>query len=177
MREQSARRGPGDKPHPSKFMSLSLTTPNLTTPTPGVPRMAAPSTSSSEVQLRRPRAVEYRELERRRVPDTKTLATEFDSLLRELAPVVARDRAARDRGMGDRLDAIEEIWIRAVGEEIAAHARPGRFRGGVLTVEVDSAPLAAELESFAREHLREALEREGLEGLCELKFRTGVPRR
>jgi hypothetical protein len=43
----------------------------------------------------------------------------------------------------------------------------------VLTVEVDSAPLAAELESFGRDHLLGALEHEGLVGLCRVRFRTG----
>jgi hypothetical protein len=110
--------------------------------------------------------VEYLELKRRRIPEAKTLAPMIEKLLREFAPTVARDRGAR-------LDEIEEIWRRAVGDEISAHTRPGRFRGGVLTILVESAPLAAELESFAREHLHEALEREGLEGLCELKFKCG----
>ena len=111
----------------------------------------------------------YADLARARVPDVEPLAGLFDRLVREFAPAVAAEPGAR-------LEEIGAIWRRAVGEEIAAHARPGRFRGGVLTIEVDSAPLAAELGSFARGHLHQALEREGLTGLCELKFRTGRPR-
>jgi predicted nucleic acid-binding Zn ribbon protein len=100
------------------------------------------------------------------VADVEPLSGLFDRLVREFAPAIAPDA-------GTKLEEIGAIWRRAVGEEIAAHARPSRFRGGVLTVEVDSAPLAAELGTFAREHLGKALEREGLVGLCELKFRTG----
>ena len=111
----------------------------------------------------------YAELWRQRVPEVESIGGLFQRLVRELAPAVAPDAGAR-------LEEIDAIWRRTVGEEIAAHTRAARFRGGVLTIEVDSAPLAAELGSFAREHLHRALEREGLTGLCELKFRTGRPR-
>jgi hypothetical protein len=115
--------------------------------------------------------VRYWELERRRVSETRTLGKEFDRVLREFAPTVPVRR--NDPSVVGGLDEVAEIWRRAVGDEIASLSRPGRFRGGVLTVEVDSAPLASELEQFAREHLLEALEREGLVGLCDLKFRGG----
>lgn len=108
----------------------------------------------------------YADLWRQRIPEVEPIGGLFQRLVREFAPAVAPDAGAR-------LEEIAAIWRRAVGEEIAAHTRPGRFRGGVLTIEVDSAPLAAELGSFARGHLHRALEREGLTGLCELKFRTG----
>ncbi len=128
----------------------------------------------------------YRELGWRNVPDTPRLEGTFESLLRELAPVVTKKAVLRKKAPAaankdhppvatpgeTRLEEIGEIWQRVVGEDIAALSRPTRYRGGVLTVELDSAPLATELGTFAREHLREALEGEGLSGLCDLKFRV-----
>ncbi len=123
----------------------------------------------------------YRELQWRNVPDTPRLDGEFARLLRELAPTVQKSAVQKSAAKKKPVDAqgelrieqIGEIWQRAVGDDIAALSRPTRYRGGVLTVELDSAPLAAELKSFAREHLRKALEAEGLAGLCELKFSVG----
>jgi hypothetical protein len=46
------------------------------------------------------------------------------------------------------------------GAEIARRARPVKFLRGTLTVEVDSAALLAELESFRAEDLRAATNRE-----------------
>ena len=114
----------------------------------------------------------YWELDRRRLPEMKTLAPELTALVRSLAPVLPSSGPRRRDG-ALRLAEIGAYWSRAVGEEMAALTRPTRFRGGVLTVEVDSAPLAAELESFARDHLLHALQGEGLDELCELRFRSG----
>lgn len=121
--------------------------------------------------------VEYADLLRRRVPDTPTLAGTFRNLLKDLAPAIESGAAQRERkasGGGNRLEEITGLWQRTVGDDVAALSRPVRFRGGVLTVEVDSAPLAAELGSFARDHLVQALAAEGLEGLCDLKFRPAT---
>ena len=128
--------------------------------------------SANDIPRDLPR-VRYWELERGRAPETRRIGSEFDRLIRELAPTVRPRRRSEESGAAEDLERLRDAWQRAVGEEIAAVSRPGRFRGGVLTVEVDSAPLAAELEQFARDHLLEALEREGLVGLCELRFRGG----
>ena len=122
------------------------------------------------------------------MPDLPSLGQTFDQLLRDFAPTVegARSRPRRRAG-GDgelpdvsraasrgerRLEELAGIWARAVGEEIAGISTPIRYRGGVLTIEIDSAPLAAELGTFARDHLRTALAAEGLPELCDLKFKV-----
>jgi Dna[CI] antecedent, DciA len=43
------------------------------------------------------------------------------------------------------VDALRARWPEAVGAEVAAHARVGALRRGVLTVVVDAAPWATEL--------------------------------
>ena len=121
----------------------------------------------------------YWEFERRRPREVDALEGEFAALLKELAPALPAidDKAARKKNRTAaadeaRWEEISKIWQRAVGDDLAALSRPIRFRGGVLTVEIDSAPLAAELGTFAKQHLLEALDREGLAGVCELKFRV-----
>ena len=48
---------------------------------------------------------------------------------------------------------ISERWIEVVGEEISRHATVKGYRGGVLGVEVDSAPWLQELAAFRREEI------------------------
>jgi hypothetical protein len=59
-----------------------------------------------------------------------------------------------------------------VGVETAAHARVSAFTGGVMTVEVDSAPLLHELVSFRKRDLVEVLRRTVGFGLVDVKFRV-----
>ena len=47
----------------------------------------------------------------------------------------------------------------ALGERLAGHCKVAGFAGGKLWVEVDSAPLFAELRGFRSEELREAINR------------------
>ena len=72
-------------------------------------------------------------------------------------------RAKRER--------VGRAWAAAAGEEIAAHTSPRDFRRGVLRIGVDSSTLLAELVSFHRERLLEALT-ENEEGLVvrEIRF-------
>lgn len=98
-------------------------------------------------------------------------------VMREMAPVVeALPRGKGSARGGDRLAELQGIWQRIVGAEIAALARITRYRGGVLTVEVDSAPLKAELEGFAKAELTESFIDGGLDGLHELRFRSSARR-
>lgn len=66
---------------------------------------------------------------------------------------------------------IESAWAGAVGPDVAAHARPGRFEGGTLTVLVKGSVWLAELRREARAallpRLREALSRDG--GTCPVR--------
>jgi len=69
---------------------------------------------------------------------------------------------------------IQGIWSETVGEEIAGHTRVTSLRGGVLRIEVDSAPWLHDLRSFHQDELLDAL-RERLKGrtLKEITFRIG----
>ena len=46
------------------------------------------------------------------------------------------------------------------------------YRHGILTVIVDSAPLAAELDSFAKREIVAGLREMGLEELSDIRFRV-----
>ena len=137
---------------------------------------AEPELAPSPSNLPRTR---YWEFDRRRPREVDALEGEFAAILKELAPALPAidDKAAKEKrrtAASDeaRWDEISKTWQRAVGDDLAVLSRPTRFRGGVLTVEIDSAPLAAELGTFAKQHLLEALDREGLAGVCDLKFRV-----
>ena len=59
-------------------------------------------------------------------------------------------------GLGKQLanGPVYEAWSRVAGERMGRHARPVRFEGGTLQVEVDSAAHLHELEAFIGEDLR-----------------------
>ena len=61
---------------------------------------------------------------------------------------------------------------RALGEPLAEHCRVAGLRAGRLIVEVDSAPLYAELQGFRRDEVREAMNQQ-LSGakVTEITFR------
>lgn len=70
--------------------------------------------------------------------------------------------------------AVEPVWRRVLGEELARNARPLHLKGGVLTVEARSAAWMSEL-SLMRERLRESLNKElGSEKIRQLRFRLGT---
>lgn len=81
------------------------------------------------------------------------------SLLRDVGSKASRRRFA---------DALE----RAVGERIAPHVEVIGFRRGKLVVQVDSAPLCAELNGFRREEIRARCnEQLDKEQIAEIVFR------
>jgi predicted nucleic acid-binding Zn ribbon protein len=49
------------------------------------------------------------------------------------------------------------VWNEVIGPELGEKTRVTRWRDGVLTVEVDSAPLLQELDGFYKESLLESL--------------------
>jgi predicted nucleic acid-binding Zn ribbon protein len=61
-----------------------------------------------------------------------------------------------------------KMWVAAAGEETAAHSWPRNVRRGVLTVEVDSSALLAELAGYRRAALLGALA--GGLGIRDLRF-------
>ena len=71
-----------------------------------------------------------------------------------------------------RREELEALWREAVGEEIAARTRVGQIRSGVLTIEVESAPLFSELDAFRRDELRSFLrDRYTHEPIADLRFK------
>ena len=70
---------------------------------------------------------------------------------------------------------IAAMWEQAVGEELARETRPDSLRRGVLTVEVRSSSLYAELSGFRmQEILGRVLAVEKSGRISSLRFRPGV---
>lgn len=74
-----------------------------------------------------------------------------------LGPVLGR--VLRDLRLEERSreGALAGAWERAAGPDLSARARPVAFRTGLLTVEVDGAPLLQEVRGFRARALLEAL--------------------
>ncbi len=71
------------------------------------------------------------------------------SAIGDLLPGVLREmKPLRRRGSG-----LAEVWDRAVGSKLSEETRVASLRQGVLTVEVRSASLLAELDGFRRDDL------------------------
>jgi hypothetical protein len=86
-------------------------------------------------------------------------------------------RAMREAGFGPirRSGGLAELWTRAAGPQIAADTRPSTLRRGVLTVEVRSASLLAELTGFRTPELLARVLGEDPSGrIAGLRFRLGV---
>jgi predicted nucleic acid-binding Zn ribbon protein len=65
-------------------------------------------------------------------------------------------------------------WPELVGENLATSTRPVRLAGGILTVEVASAPLLQELSTFRRSEILDAVRaRDEFAGVRDLRFRAG----
>lgn len=114
----------------------------------------------------------YQELERQKAHDRlveascHSVSDVVSNLLKRLAPT-------RSRNPQGRIEEIRDVWKEAVGNEIARRTTPSRYREGVLTVTVDTAPLASELQSFGEQALIGDLSQRGLDGLHTIRFQTG----
>ncbi len=62
-------------------------------------------------------------------------------------------QAKTDAGKAPTVRALDEV----LGPEVAAHCSVRSERGGRLLIDVDSAPLFAELQSFRREEVRRSV--------------------
>ena len=72
-------------------------------------------------------------------------------------------------------EGIFQYWKEIVGEEIASQTRVVKCAGGILTVEVASAPLLLELSGFYREGILESIRaRPECGGIHDLRFRAGT---
>jgi predicted nucleic acid-binding Zn ribbon protein len=71
---------------------------------------------------------------------------------------------------------LEESWRAAVGPEVAGGTRVRGFKDGVLTVDVSSSALLAELSTFYREEIIGALRAKAkpFREVKELTFKLGV---
>jgi predicted nucleic acid-binding Zn ribbon protein len=74
-----------------------------------------------------------------------------------------------------RRSGVPGAWLAAAGEELAAETRASTLQRGVLTVEVRSTALLAELEGFRRQELLgKLLAAEPSGRITGLRFRLGV---
>ena len=81
------------------------------------------------------------------------------SVMRDLREIAGRSRFA---------DVFDEV----VGERLAARCRVAGYKNGRLWVDVDSAPLCAELTAFRREEIRIAMnERLEHQKIAQITFR------
>jgi len=93
------------------------------------------------------------ELGRKRIPRRyRKNAKKIGDLLKRYLKRHGIERLLRFRG-------IYEFWCKAVGEELARQTRVVALRKNVLTIEVDSSPLLAELAGYRKQELLEALRR------------------
>jgi predicted nucleic acid-binding Zn ribbon protein len=99
--------------------------------------------------------------------------------LGDILPRVVRGAGGSERGLGlttrRRESAVARAWSAAAGPELSAQTRPSTLRRGVLTVEVRSAPLLAELAGFRSQELLSRLLAADPSGrVTGLRFRPGV---
>lgn len=74
-----------------------------------------------------------------------------------------------------RGSSVADLWARAAGPELGAETRPSTLKKGVLTVEVRSAALLAELAGFRTDEMLARLLAEDSSGrITGLRFRLGV---
>ena len=106
--------------------------------------------------------------ERREEPGRGGAAESVGAILGRLLPEV---RPAERR----RRSAVAEAWHRVAGDQLGEDTRASTLQRGVLTVEVRSPGLLAELQGFRREELLSRLLAAEPSGrITGLRFRPGV---
>jgi predicted nucleic acid-binding Zn ribbon protein len=92
-----------------------------------------------------------------------------------LGEILSRLFTARGWGRRQGRLHLEKAWAEVAGAEFTAQTRVGALRRGVLEIEVGSAVLLQELNSFHKRRLLEALRRRLPDTpLTDLRFRAGV---
>jgi predicted nucleic acid-binding Zn ribbon protein len=83
-------------------------------------------------------------------------------------------KVVKRNGLGKRnpLEVLQKAWREAVGREAAASTRLKSFKGGTLTVEVDSAALAHELGVYHKRALLKRLQAEARVALQDIRFKV-----
>lgn len=79
------------------------------------------------------------------------------------------------RGMGDAGEqaSVQAVWAKAVGENVARHARPDTFKGGLLTVIVDNSTWMNQLAMLHETLLAQINGLLAAEKVKDLRFRLG----
>ena len=108
---------------------------------------------------------EERRLERERT-SLRPLSETVKKLLKKYAPSHSSDAV-------DGIQGVRKLWRQVVGVEISQHTLPVRWKEGVLTVNVDSNPLATELKSFGERAIIENLREQGLDNVHTIHVRNG----
>lgn len=76
-------------------------------------------------------------------------------------------------GKHRRLERLRELWVEVSGD-LSAHTKIRNLRRGVLSIEVDSGPLAYELAAFRKDELLERMkEKDPMLEITSLHFRQG----
>lgn len=122
--------------------------------------------ASSEPPTRFLELEREKKLREKEIASSTPLARSVKAVLGRLAPAKNKDPLAK-------LQEVRELWRGVVGVEIARRSTPERWREGVLTVAVDTAPLASELQNFGEQTLVAELAKLGLEGIHTIRFKTG----
>ena len=89
-----------------------------------------------------------------------------------LRRVLKRFRPTASSRVGARINELSTLWKKVVGSDLSGWTQVMSYRNGIMTVQVHSAPLVAELQAFAKKELLEELRESGLEEIRELRFRT-----
>ncbi|OUU21927.1 MAG: hypothetical protein CBC13_08425 [Planctomycetia bacterium TMED53] len=116
--------------------------------------------------------VSYLELElekirlKREKESLQPLSGALKKLVDKFAPTHNKDAV-------DGIQGVRKIWAQVVGQGISKHTLPVRWKEGKLTVNVDSAPLATELKTFAERSIMKNLQEEGLDGIHSIHFQNG----
>ena len=108
---------------------------------------------------------EERRLERERT-SLRPLSETVKKLLKKYAPSHSSDAV-------DGIQGVRKLWRQVVGVEISQHTLPVRWKEGVLTVTVDSNPLATELKACGERAIIENLREQGLDNVHTIHFRNG----
>lgn len=93
--------------------------------------------------------------------------------LADILPRVLKESGYTKKRRGGA--SLADLWARAAGAEVAAETRPSTLRAGVLTVEVRSAGLLAQLAGFRQDEFLSRIVAQDPSGrITGLRFRLGV---
>lgn len=86
-----------------------------------------------------------------------------------IGKVVAQHRPAMDRAMIE----VWDVWESAVGNEIAAHAHPAAFKGGLLLVYISNSTRLHHMRFMEKDLIRKLNQALGDERVKAITFKIG----